>query len=120
MMRTVTRRINNLENLLGIATSKQPCKVWVVRLFGHELALNDDRCVEILRECGFLPDGRSFAVMHPLRYSGRAECEGAREVSSGIRRKAPRPRHALADALQRNDHRRLSFSQSKTLLIMMQ
>jgi hypothetical protein len=36
----------------------------VVRLFGRELALNDDRCVDILRECGFLPNGRSFAVVH--------------------------------------------------------
>jgi len=42
--------------------AKWPCRVWVVRLFGRELALDDDRCVEILRECGFLPDGRRFAV----------------------------------------------------------
>lgn len=63
MIRTVTRRIDKLENLLGIAAAKQPCKVWVSSLFGRELALNDDRCVEILRECGSLPNGRRFAIV---------------------------------------------------------
>lgn len=43
MMRTVTRRIDNLENLLGMAAARRPCRVWVVRLFGRELALDDDR-----------------------------------------------------------------------------
>jgi hypothetical protein len=37
--------------------------VWVVRLFGRELALADDKCVEILRECGFLPNGHPFGVV---------------------------------------------------------
>ena len=64
MMRTVTKRIDKLEDRLGIATAKRPCRVWVVRLFGRELALNDDKCVEILRECGLLPSGRRFAVVH--------------------------------------------------------
>jgi hypothetical protein len=63
MMRMLTRRIDNLENLLGIVAAKRPCRVWIVRLFGRELALNDDRCLEILRECGFLPNGRPFAIV---------------------------------------------------------
>lgn len=62
-MRTLTRRIDNLENLLGIRAAERPCKVWMVHLVGRELALNDDRCVEILRESGFLPNGRRFAVV---------------------------------------------------------
>lgn len=62
-MRTMTRRIDNLETRLGIVAAKRPCRAWVVRMFGRELALDDDRCLEILRECGFLPNGRPFAVV---------------------------------------------------------
>jgi hypothetical protein len=99
-MRTLTRRIDSLESLLGIAAGK-PCSVWVVRLFDHELALNDDRCLEILRECGFLPNGRSFAVVHLcdipdglnaveletfLRQNGAEFCGSGRHAS--VRRRA--------------------------------
>src|SRR5580698_4797544 len=64
MMRTITKRMDKLEDLLGIAAAKHPCRAWVVHLFGRELALNDDRCVEILREGGFLPNGRRFAIVN--------------------------------------------------------
>jgi hypothetical protein len=53
-----------IENLLGIAAAERLCKVWMVRLFGRELALNDDRCFEILPERGFLPNGTPFAVVY--------------------------------------------------------
>jgi hypothetical protein len=103
MIRALTRRIDKLEDLLGIAAAKRPCKVWVVRPFGRELALDDDRCLEILRECGFLPNSRSFAIVHLcdipdglnaeelkkfLRENG-AELYGSVRPAGGVSRGAP-------------------------------
>jgi hypothetical protein len=39
-MRTVTKRINKLENRFGIAAAKRPCTAVVISLAGWELALN--------------------------------------------------------------------------------
>ena len=52
MMRTVTNRIDKLEDRLGIAAAKRPCTAVVISLAGWEYALSNDRCVEILRESG--------------------------------------------------------------------
>jgi hypothetical protein len=67
MMRTAIRRIDKLEHRLGIAAAKRPCSVVVATRAGCELALNNDACVEILRESGFLPDGPHFAAVNLLR-----------------------------------------------------
>ena len=67
MMRTITKRMDKLEDLLGIAAAKHPCRVWGVRTFGRELAVDEDRCIDILRECGFLPNGTRFAVVQLCR-----------------------------------------------------
>jgi len=82
MMRSITKRIDNLESLLGIAAAKLQCRVWVVRLFGRELALNSDRCVEILPECGFLRDGTRFAV---VQLCGIPDGLNARELEKFLR-----------------------------------
>jgi hypothetical protein len=55
-MKTVMRRIRQLEDQFGPADGKL-CTVLVVCNLGQELALDQDRCVEILAECGFLPTG---------------------------------------------------------------
>jgi hypothetical protein len=67
MMRTAIRRIDRLENRLGIAAAKRPCLVVVAARAGCKLALDNDACIEILRESGFLPDGPHFAAVNLLQ-----------------------------------------------------
>ncbi len=62
-MRTVTKRIDQLEDRLGIAAQKRPCTAVVVTHSGCDVALTHDACVEILREGGFLPHGVPFGVV---------------------------------------------------------
>jgi len=54
-MRNLDSRIRRLENRFSDET---PLRLWVACLVGWGLALNQDRCIEILGECGFLPTGR--------------------------------------------------------------
>ena len=56
-MRTVTRRIAKLEDRFS-PTEGKPQLLLVACRAGWGLALDMDKCVEILRECGFLPTGR--------------------------------------------------------------
>jgi hypothetical protein len=65
MISAVARRIDKLEHRFGIA--KQPCIVVVATRAGCQLALDDDACVEILRESGFLSDDPLFASVNLLR-----------------------------------------------------
>lgn len=55
-MSALTRRIRRLEDRCGDGKSEG---LLLVRS-GVGLALDVDQCVEILRECGFLPTGRSM------------------------------------------------------------
>ena len=55
-MTTMYRRIRKLEDRLGLANGKPPLLI-VVSLAAKKLALDEDRCVQILRECGHLPTG---------------------------------------------------------------
>jgi hypothetical protein len=55
-MRTVRRRIGNLEDGLRPRNGKPPLLL-VVTAAEKRLALDQDRCVQILRECGFLTTG---------------------------------------------------------------
>ena len=55
-MRTVNRRIGKLEDTFRPANGK-PLLLLVVTAAEKRLALDQDRCVQILRECGFLPTG---------------------------------------------------------------
>ena len=63
IMRTFARRIDRLEDRLGIAAAKRPCTAVVVTGPGCEFAFSHDACVEILRESGFLPDGSLFSIV---------------------------------------------------------
>jgi hypothetical protein len=55
-MKTVTRRIGKLEDAFG-PSNGEPLLLLVVTAAAKRLALDQDRCIQILRECGFLPTG---------------------------------------------------------------
>ena len=61
-MKAIARRLLSLETRLGVATGDDQ-RLWIVNIVGRELALDDDACVKILRECGFLPTSR-FGVVN--------------------------------------------------------
>ena len=55
-MRTIDTRIRKLEHRFGTSDRKSPL-ILVVSPAGRSLALDEDRCIEILDECGFPPPG---------------------------------------------------------------
>jgi len=55
-MRTVTSRIGKLEDRFRPRNGKPPLLL-IVTAAEKRLALDQYRCVQILRECGFLPTG---------------------------------------------------------------
>jgi hypothetical protein len=55
-MTTIDRRIRKLEDRFWIGGRKQPLLI-VVTQAARRLALDQDRCMQILGECGFLPTG---------------------------------------------------------------
>jgi hypothetical protein len=82
MTRTVTGRIDQLENRLGIAAG-EPKLLFVASAAGRRQALDVDTCVDILRECGFLPTGLTAQELERfLRKHGPEIC-GARGVTRG-------------------------------------
>jgi hypothetical protein len=60
-MRAIGKRLCRLENGLGLGPGTER-KLWVVTIVGRQLALDEDTCLRILRECGFLPTKR-FGVV---------------------------------------------------------
>ena len=60
-MKAIDSRIRRLQQQL-CPDAGQEQRLWVVKLVGQEFALDQDRCIDILRECGFLPTGR-FGVV---------------------------------------------------------
>jgi len=55
-MKTIDRRIRKIEERFWPANDK-PTLLLVVTSAARVLALDEDRCIEILRECGYLPTG---------------------------------------------------------------
>ena len=55
-MRTIARRLQMLEKGFGLGPETKQLLL-VVTAAGRGLALDQDRCIQILRECGFLPTG---------------------------------------------------------------
>jgi hypothetical protein len=53
---TIARRLQELERGFGLGPETEQLLV-VVTAAGRGLALDHDRCIQILRECGFLPTG---------------------------------------------------------------
>ena len=62
-MKTVTRRIAKLEDQFGTAQRGTPVLL-VMSAAARELALDEHRCIEILRECGHLPAGPGFGIVY--------------------------------------------------------
>jgi len=60
-MRAINRRLSNLEKGLGLWPAPEQT-VWAMTTAERKLALDTDICVEILRECGFLPARRWVVV----------------------------------------------------------
>jgi hypothetical protein len=60
-VKTIYRRLQRLEEPLRLA--QQECRVYGVRYHNQELALDRDSCIQILRECGYVPTSR-YAVAH--------------------------------------------------------
>ena len=54
-MKSIDNRVRKLENRF---CDTKPQLLWVACLAGWGLALDQDRCIEILRESGFLSTGR--------------------------------------------------------------
>ena len=79
-MKTIDSRIRKLEERFG--TSNAEPRIWVVTNAAVKLALDEDRCVEILDECGFLPPG-PFGVVH---LSGIPDGLNAKELENYLRR----------------------------------
>jgi len=55
-VRTIARRLQKLERGFGLGPETEQLLL-VVTAAGRGLALDQDRCIRILRECGFLPTG---------------------------------------------------------------
>ena len=55
-MRTIARRLQRLERGCGLGLETEQL-LMVVTAAGKRLALDPDRCVQILRECGFPSTG---------------------------------------------------------------
>ena len=55
-MKTIDRRIRKLEDRFGLGNGKPPLLL-ILTAAGRGLALDEDTCVRILRESGFLPTG---------------------------------------------------------------
>jgi hypothetical protein len=83
-MTIIDRRIRKLEDRFWAADGK-PGILLVVCNAGWGLALDQDTCIHILHECGFLPTG-PIGVVEPLRDPGWPECEGNGEISEGKQR----------------------------------
>ena len=60
-MKAIDRRIRRLQDRFCPEDGQQ--RLWFTSLTSSELALDLDRCAEILDECGFLPKGR-FGVLN--------------------------------------------------------
>ena len=60
-MRTISKRVQNLEKRLGTAIGTQQLLLVVCRA-GWGLALDQNTCLRILGEAGFLPTGRMGIV----------------------------------------------------------
>ena len=61
-MKTFTRRIAKLEDQFGTA-QREPVLL-VMSAAARELALDEHRCIEILREWGHLPTGPGFGIVN--------------------------------------------------------
>ena len=63
LARRISKRIAKLEDQFGTAQGETP-HLLVFTAVASELVLDEDRCIEILRECGHLPTGPGFGIVN--------------------------------------------------------
>jgi len=80
-MKAIDRRIRRLQQQLCPGEG-QPQGIWVAVIYGQQFALDRERCIEILRECGYLPKTR-FLVLH---FCGIPDGLTAKELEQYLRR----------------------------------
>ena len=80
-MKAFDSRIRRLQDRL-CPDNGQPQRLWVLIKPGYGLALDQDRCIHILEECGFLPTGR-FGVVN---LCGIPDGLNAEELENYLRR----------------------------------
>jgi hypothetical protein len=96
-MSALTRRTRLLENRFGIVDTR-PQFLVVMCDAGWGLALEMDRCTEILRECGFLPSKSGVSVVD---FGHVPENLNAEELERFLRENGTDlcgPRHVKTDA----------------------
>ena len=84
-MKAIDSRIRRLQQQL-CPDEGQPKRIWVTVLAGQQFALDQDRCIEILRDGGFLPSSR-FVVLH---FCGIPDGLNAKELEQYLRRNGAR------------------------------
>ena len=80
-MKAIHSRIRRLQQQLCLDEG-QPQHIWMTVIYGQQFALDRDRCIEILREGGFLPRTR-FLVLH---FCGIPDGLTAKELEQYLRR----------------------------------
>ena len=80
-MKAIDSRIRRLQQQLCTNVGQEQ-RIWVTVLVGQEFALDTDRCVEILRDCGFLPSTRFL----PLYFCGIPDGLNAAELEQYLRK----------------------------------
>ena len=80
-MKTINRRIRKLEDRFWPADGKPPL-LFVVCKAGWGLAQDQDKCLQILGECGFLPTGPGFGIVNLLDVP---DCLNAQDLERFLR-----------------------------------
>jgi len=94
-MKAIDSRIRRLQGLL-LPDNGQPHRLWVLTEAGCALALELDRCVDILREGGFLPSTR-FGV---LDFCGIPDGLNAKELETFLRKNGEETRGFVSKTAQ--------------------
>ena len=63
LARRISKRIAKLEDQFGTAQGKPP-HLLVFAVAASDLAVDEDRCIEILRECGHLPTSPGLGTVN--------------------------------------------------------
>jgi hypothetical protein len=102
-MKAIDSRIRRLQDKICPEIGQE--RLWFMNLVGGELALDLDRCAEILDECGFLPKGR-FCIVN---LCGVPDGLDAKELEKYLRKNgaqtcAGNERHGGSEVAYRHDN----------------
>ena len=62
-MKSVTRRVTNLETKFGV-TGGKPGIILIVSVAGRRGPLSDETCMQMITECGLLPTGPGVHILN--------------------------------------------------------